>query len=139
MTMAKLDMVSVGGNCQCDSDEMPQTYAPKPVSIPASKPSSQPVSRPAAQPVSRPVSKPAETTKPTFVEPPRSTFAQTPATKPSESAISKPRNASSTSRARSDASSVSIYDWKIRDEDAELDTDHVFVRPRDWELTEIQK
>ena len=143
MTMAKLDMVSVGGNCQCDSDEMPQTYAPKPVSIPASKPSSrpvsQPVSRPAAQPVSRPVSKPVETQKPRFVEPPRSTFAQTPASNPSESVAPKPRNASSAFRARSDASSVSIYDWKIRDEDAELDTDHVFVRPRDWELIEIQK
>ena len=136
MTMAKLDMVSVGGNCQCDSDEMPQTYAPKPVSIPASKPVSkpvsQPVSRPATQSVSRPVSKPAETPKPRFVEPPKSQPS-----KPAESP--KPRNASSASRARSDASSVSISDWKIRDEDEVIDTDHVFVRPADWELVEIQQ
>merc|ERR1719284_951385 len=92
MTMAKLDMVSVGGNCQCDSDDMPQTYAPKPTSIPASKPvsrpASQPVSRPASQPVSRPVSKPAETPKPRFVEPPKSIPASKPVSRPASQPVS---------------------------------------------------
>ena len=137
MTMAKLDMVSVGGNCQCDSDDMPQTYTPKPASIPASKPvsrpTSQPVSRPTSQPVSKPVSKPAETPKPRFVEPPKPTQSSRPTEAP------KPRQPSSASRARSDASSVSISDWVIREEDARIETDNVFVRPKDWELTEIQK
>ena len=137
MTMAKLDMVSVGGNCQCDSDDMPQTYTPKPASIPASKPvsrpTSQPVSRPASQPVSKPVSKPAETSKPRFVEPPKPTQSSRPTETP------KPRQPSSASRARSDASSVSISDWVIREEDVRIETDNVFVRPKDWELTEIQK
>ena len=145
MTMAKLDMVSVGGNCQCDSDDMPQTYTPKPASIPASKPVSrpatQPVSRPTSQPASRPVSKPAETPKPRFVEPPKSTFSQP--SKPAQSSrpteTPKPRQASSASRARSDASSVSISDWVIREEDSRVETDNVFVRPKDWELTEIEK
>ena len=137
MTMAKLDMVSVGGNCQCDSDDMPQTYTPKPASIPASKPvsrpTSQPVSRPTSQPVSKPVSKPAETPKPRFVEPPKPTQSSRPTEAP------KSRQPSSASRARSDASSVSISDWVIREEDARIETDNVFVRPKDWELTEIQK
>jgi len=137
MTMAKLDMVSVGGNCQCDSDDMPQTYTPKPASIPASKPvsrpTSQPVSRPTSQPVSKPVSKPAETPKPRFVEPPKPTQSSRPTEAP------KPRQPSSASRARSDASSISISDWVIREEDARIETDNVFVRPKDWELTEIQK